>query len=172
MTYCGYVVRHSLAKMYAAKFKLRSRAKVFKRSGRWLDKRIKVGKGFIGKVDADTGERTKEQYVQIPYARISEVPKPDFDVLLPLWEPPMITELRQRAVRSPLRTGYAEWGNNKQESHVNGTVVNGASRRKAPISDGYLGVIHKPGEDTHGAVKPPVVREKWHNDGSQEAAYP
>lgn len=170
MTYCGYVVRHSLAKMYAAKFKLRSRAKVFKRSGRWLDKRIKVGKGFIGKIDAETGERTKEQYVQIPYARVSEVPKPDFDVMPALWEPPMITELRQRAVRSPLRTGYAEWGNKQREFPANGASVNGARKRSVPVSDEHRATGYKQ-DDSHRTTKAVVVRDKWHNDGRQESTY-
>ena len=87
--YCSYILRHSVAKMYAAKFKLRSRAKVFKRGGSHLGERIQYGKGYIGKIDPDTGN-SMEEYAELPYARIAEVPKPDLLPLPPNWQPEMM----------------------------------------------------------------------------------
>lgn len=36
----SYILRHSTAKMYAAKYKLRTRAQVFKKAGKYLDKAL------------------------------------------------------------------------------------------------------------------------------------
>lgn len=93
--YCSYILRHSIAKMYAAKFKLRSRAKVFKRGGAHLGERIQHGKGYIGKIDPDTG-RSMEEYAELPYARLSEIPKPDLLPLPPNWKPEIIHILNEK----------------------------------------------------------------------------
>ncbi|GMH39497.1 hypothetical protein BSKO_07395 [Bryopsis sp. KO-2023] len=174
VNYCGYVMRHSIAKMYAAKFKLRSRAKVFKRSGRWLDKRIKVGKGFIGKIDPETGERSKEEYVQIPYARISEVPKPDFTVMTEDWEPPMITELRLRALRSPSRS-YREWGDEADGKQLERGSWNYGGNEVRRVNGGgdseggeMLGPIHR---GVPSDTQPGIVREEWGNEGGGEKVH-
>lgn len=52
----SYILRHSLAKMYAAKYRLHSRAKVFRIAGKYLDKPIKAeeGKTPIGGLDEET----------------------------------------------------------------------------------------------------------------------
>ena len=51
----SYILRHSLAKMYAAKYKLGTRAQVFKRAGKYLDKPIKANEKEIplGGLDQD-----------------------------------------------------------------------------------------------------------------------
>eukprot|EP00210_Caulerpa_lentillifera_P004285 g4088.t1 len=93
--YCSYILRHSVAKMYAAKFKLRSRAKVFKRGGAHLGMKIKYGKGYIGKIDPDTG-RGIEEFAELPYARLAEVPKPDLVPMPPDWKPEIMHILHER----------------------------------------------------------------------------
>jgi len=49
ITYAAYIVRFSLAKMYAAKFRLHSVKKVFKAGGKYLNKPI--GKSGHGAID-------------------------------------------------------------------------------------------------------------------------
>ncbi len=52
----AYILRHSLAKMYAAKYRLHSRSKVFRKAGKYLDKPLKAeqDKTSIGGLDEDT----------------------------------------------------------------------------------------------------------------------
>ena len=54
----SYILRHSLAKMYAAKYRLHSRAKVFRIAGKYLDKPLKEAedKTPIGGLDEETKE--------------------------------------------------------------------------------------------------------------------
>lgn len=49
----AYILQHSLAKMYAAKFKLKTRAKVFARGGKDLSKPLESRRGTLGGSDAD-----------------------------------------------------------------------------------------------------------------------
>lgn len=41
----AYIMRHSVAKMYAAKYKLKNRAQIFKRAGRGLDRPLIARQG-------------------------------------------------------------------------------------------------------------------------------
>lgn len=51
----SYILRHSTAKMYAAKYKLGTRAKVFERGGKYLDKPLEArqSKTAIGGLDQE-----------------------------------------------------------------------------------------------------------------------
>lgn len=50
---CSYIIRHSLAMMFAAKFKLQTQSKVFAKAGRDLSRMLQAKKGFtpIGNTD-------------------------------------------------------------------------------------------------------------------------
>jgi len=89
----SYILRHSLAKMYSAKYRLHSRAKVFKIAGKYLNKPLKAEeyKKPIGGLDEEMtkeGKREEEQeqeqeqekkirIVPIPYVKTREVPLAD-----------------------------------------------------------------------------------------------
>ena len=75
-----YILQHSLAKMFAAKFKLKTRAAVFKVSGPTFAKRLGPAKGktVIGATDdqLDTGK----EHIKIPqmeFSKLIDFPKPD-----------------------------------------------------------------------------------------------
>ena len=87
---CSYILRHSIAKLYARKFKLRSRAAVFRRGGKHLTGRIKRTKGYYGRIDPLTGKHAEGNYPELPYAQIREVPKPDLFPLPSKWQPEMM----------------------------------------------------------------------------------
>lgn len=80
ITYFGYILRMSLAKLYAAKFRLRTSKRVFRRAGKYLDKPC-ASKGY-GAIDLkllEWGNQSERRltFDPIPYAFWKEVPKPD-----------------------------------------------------------------------------------------------
>eukprot|EP00455_Lapot_gusevi_P030080 TRINITY_DN3226_c0_g3_i1.p1 TRINITY_DN3226_c0_g3~~TRINITY_DN3226_c0_g3_i1.p1 ORF type:complete len:772 (-),score=-170.68 TRINITY_DN3226_c0_g3_i1:2552-4867(-) len=90
ITYFAYIIRFSLAKLYAAKFRLHTVAKVFKKSGVHLDRIIdNQGKG-VGAQDsrilqwggATLEEISKKRVTKVPYATWKEVTKPDRTFLI------------------------------------------------------------------------------------------
>ncbi|KAL5231112.1 hypothetical protein ABZP36_029888 [Zizania latifolia] len=87
VNFCSYILRGSLAKLYAAKYKLRSRAKVYKIASRNLSRPLKDKKGQspeyhnllrMGLVDSIDG---------LQYTRMSMVPDPDYTPLPSGWRP-------------------------------------------------------------------------------------
>lgn len=87
VNFCSYIIRGSLAKLYAAKYKLRSRAKVYKIASRNLSRPLKDKKGQspeyhnllrMGLVDSIDG---------LQYTRMSMVPDPDYTPLPFGWRP-------------------------------------------------------------------------------------
>jgi hypothetical protein len=87
VNFCSYIIRGSLAKLYAAKYKLRSRAKVYKIASRNLSRPLKDKKGQspeytnllrMGLVDSVDG---------LQYTRMSMVPDPDYTPLPSGWRP-------------------------------------------------------------------------------------
>ena len=87
VNFCSYIIRGSLAKLYAAKYKLRSRAKVYKIASRNLSRPLKDKKGQspeyhnllrMGLVDSIDG---------LQYTRMSMVPDPDYTLLPSGWRP-------------------------------------------------------------------------------------
>ncbi|WVZ57700.1 hypothetical protein U9M48_008053 [Paspalum notatum var. saurae] len=87
VNFCSYIIRGSLAKLYAAKYKLRSRAKVYKIASRNLSRPLKDKKGQspeyhnllrMGLVDSIDG---------LQYTRMSMVPDPDYTPLPSGWRP-------------------------------------------------------------------------------------
>ncbi|KAJ4773783.1 hypothetical protein LUZ62_058040 [Rhynchospora pubera] len=87
VNFCSYIIRGSLAKLYAAKYKLRSRAKVYKIASRNLSRPLKEKKGQspeyhnllrMGLVDSIDG---------LHYTRLSMVPEPDYTPFPGGWQP-------------------------------------------------------------------------------------
>lgn len=87
VNFCSYIIRGSLAKLYAAKYKLRSRAKVYKIASRNLSRPLKEKKGQspeyhnllrMGLVDSIDG---------LHYTRMSTVPEPDYTPFPGGWRP-------------------------------------------------------------------------------------
>nr|QFP99055.1 hypothetical protein [Rhizaria sp.] len=76
-----YILQHSLAKMFAAKFKLKTRAAVFKIAGPVFARRLgpPKGKKAMGSTDNDL-DLTSEVSIKIPameYGKLTDFPKPD-----------------------------------------------------------------------------------------------
>ncbi|CAA7411045.1 unnamed protein product [Spirodela intermedia] len=87
VNFCSYIIRGSLAKLYAAKYKLRSRAKVYKIASRNLSRPLKDKKGQspeyhnllrMGLVDSIDG---------LHYTRMSLVPDTDYTPFPSGWRP-------------------------------------------------------------------------------------
>lgn len=87
VNFCSYIIRGSLAKLYAAKYKLRSRAKVYKIASRTLSRPLKEKKGVspeyhnllrMGLVDSVDG---------LQYTRMSLVPDTDHKPFPRGWRP-------------------------------------------------------------------------------------
>lgn len=87
VNFCSYIIRGSLAKLYAAKYKLRSRAKVYKIASRNLSRPLKEKKGLspeyhnllrMGLVDSVDG---------LLFTRMSFVPDPDYTPFPSGWRP-------------------------------------------------------------------------------------
>lgn len=87
VNFCSYILRGSLAKLYAAKYKLRSRAKVYKIASRNLSRPLKDKKGQspeyhnllrMGLLDSIDG---------LQYTRMSLVPETDYTPFPSGWRP-------------------------------------------------------------------------------------
>eukprot|EP01018_Ginkgo_biloba_P012419 Gb_27973 [translate_table: standard] len=87
VNFCSYIVRGSLAKLYAAKYKLRSRAKVYKIASHNLSRPLKEKKGQsphfqelmrMGLVDSIDG---------LQFTRMSLAPEPDYTPFPRDWRP-------------------------------------------------------------------------------------
>ncbi|CAN6453067.1 unnamed protein product [Victoria cruziana] len=85
--FCAYIIRSSLAKLYAARYRLRSRAKVYKLASRDLSQPIKETTGTapeysdllrMGLVDAIDG---------VQFSRMSMIPSCDYTPFPPNWIP-------------------------------------------------------------------------------------
>lgn len=95
MSKTAYIVRQSLAMMFAAKYKLRTRAKVFAIAGKDLSRAIKKpDRTPVGKTDEEVRKDAKkaggmiETRVQgIPYSKYREIPLPDLKPLARNWTP-------------------------------------------------------------------------------------
>ncbi len=83
----SYILRHSTAKMYAAKFKLKTRAATFRKGGKALDKPLQARKSQIALGATDHAkmkanleinkEIRREQIPKLPYLATKEIPGPD-----------------------------------------------------------------------------------------------
>nr|QIA60469.1 hypothetical protein [Trichocolea tomentella] len=90
VTRLSYILRTSLAKTYAAKFKLGTAAKVFAKGGRDLSKPIKARKGLnkVPRVPNRGGAGSERHFSPaIPYTRYGQIKLPDTKPLTKNWQP-------------------------------------------------------------------------------------
>uniref|UniRef100_UPI0030FE205A hypothetical protein n=1 Tax=Cyathodium cavernarum TaxID=351593 RepID=UPI0030FE205A len=97
VTRLSYILRTSLAKTYAAKFKLGTAAKVFAKGGRDLSKPIKAKKGrrpllnrvlgFKTTAHRGRGAGSEGHFPAIPYTRYGQIKLPDTKPLTKNWQP-------------------------------------------------------------------------------------
>lgn len=87
----AYIIRYSIAKMYAAKFKLGTTAKVFKIAGNSLSKPIGLrAKSVVGADEKDIPQGIKKKLTGILFDRYHKIPKPKGNKLKPDWKPEYI----------------------------------------------------------------------------------
>ncbi len=89
-----YIVRSSIAKMFAAKFKLKSQAKIFAKAGRNLSRPIKAKGVAAGSTDTqakiwaeEAGGRLKGTMPAIPFVKYASISKPEVAPLPKEWTP-------------------------------------------------------------------------------------
>jgi group II intron reverse transcriptase/maturase len=91
-----YIIRDSIARVFAAKFKLRTRRQVYAKGGKDLSRPIdaKTGKTAKGATDAqanawaeEAGGRIKGSMPKIPYTKYGSIPKPTLAPLPQNWNP-------------------------------------------------------------------------------------
>ena len=87
VNFCSYIIRGSLAKLYAAKYKLRSRAKVYKISDRTLSRPLKEKKGLSPEYQNMLRMGLVESIEGLRYTRMSLVPETDYTPFPNNWRP-------------------------------------------------------------------------------------
>ncbi|CAF1995215.1 nuclear intron maturase 2, mitochondrial isoform X2 [Brassica napus] len=87
VNFCSYIVRGSLAKLYAAKYKLRSRAKVYKGASRNLSRPLKEKKGLSPEYNNLLRMGLAESIDGLVYTRMSLVPETDYSPFPANWRP-------------------------------------------------------------------------------------
>ena len=87
MNFCSYILRGSLAKLYAAKYKLRSRAKVYKIGARNLSRPLKEKKGQSPEYHNLLRMGLAESIDGLKFTRMSLVPETDYTPLPNNWRP-------------------------------------------------------------------------------------
>ncbi|KAL6279799.1 hypothetical protein ACE6H2_016680 [Prunus campanulata] len=87
VNFCSYILRGSLAKLYAAKYKLRSRAKVYKIGSRNLSRPLKEKKGQSPEYHNLLRMGLVESIDGLQYTRMSLVPETDYSPLPNNWRP-------------------------------------------------------------------------------------
>ncbi|KAK7331267.1 hypothetical protein VNO77_25487 [Canavalia gladiata] len=87
VNFCSYIIRGSLAKLYAAKYKLRSRAKVYKIGSRNLSRPLKEKKGQSPEYQNLLRMGLAESIDGLQYTRMSLVPETDYTPFPSNWRP-------------------------------------------------------------------------------------
>ncbi|KAK8691026.1 hypothetical protein V6N13_074547 [Hibiscus sabdariffa] len=87
VNFCSYIIRGSLAKLYAAKYKLRSRAKVYKIGARNLSRPLKERKGQSPEYQNLLRMGLAESIDGLQYTRMSLIPEADYTPFPSNWRP-------------------------------------------------------------------------------------
>lgn len=113
----AYIIRYSIAKVYAAKFKLRTVASVFKAGGNDLGKPIGArAKSVVGAVEANTPKAKTKPLTGILFARYHKIPKPKGNKIKPNWTPEYLKALQKQ---TDLQNFLKEIWNSKKKSAKN-----------------------------------------------------
>lgn len=95
----AYIIRYSIAKVYAAKFQLPTVAAVFKIGGNALDKPIGARvKSVVGADEANTPKGKKEMLKGILFDRYNTIPKPLGNKLKSNWVPEYMLPLQENGL--------------------------------------------------------------------------
>lgn len=98
----AYLIRYSVAKVYAAKFKLNTVAAVFKIAGNDLSKPIGIRvKSVVGVDEKDTPQGQKQKLMGILFDRYQQIPKPKESKLKPNWIPEYLQVLQKGKGQGP-----------------------------------------------------------------------
>lgn len=98
------IIRSSMAKLFAAKFKLRTQASVYARGGKDLSRplKAKTGRTAVGKTDAqaqawaeEAGGRLTGPMPPIPYTKYATIRKPKLAPLPVGWQPETMGPMQQ-----------------------------------------------------------------------------
>jgi len=93
----AYIIRYSITKVYAAKFKLRTIASVFKAGGNDLGKPIGArAKLVVGADKSNTPKAKTKPLTRILFARYHKIPKPKENKIKPNWTPKYLKALQNQ----------------------------------------------------------------------------
>ena len=127
----AFIIRYSIAKVYAAKFKLPSVSAVFKIAGNSLNKPIGARvKSVVGADEIHTPAGKKEELRGILFDRYHKIPKPQGNKLKPNWVPEYMIPL-QNSLQIDQLLGYI-W--NTKKSTANNPLAAMAWRLEKTIS--------------------------------------
>lgn len=92
----AYIIRYSIAKVYAAKFKLTTVAAVFKIGGNDLSKPIGArAKSVVGADEANTPKGRTKALTGILFDRFYKIPRPKGNKIKPSWTPEYIKAFKK-----------------------------------------------------------------------------
>lgn len=127
----AYIIRYSVAKVYAAKFKLKTVAAVFKIGGNDLSKPIGVrAKSVIGADEPNTPQGSKKKLMGILFDRYYKIPKPKPSKLNPNW----ITEYMKALQKGDNLDNFIKEIWNTKAQKVNNPLASMAWRLAKTIS--------------------------------------
>ncbi|KAI6679286.1 hypothetical protein NL676_033167 [Syzygium grande] len=112
VNFCSYIIRGSLAKLYAAKYKLRSRAKVYKIGARNLSRPLKEKKGQSPDYHNLLRMGLAESIDGLQYTRMSLVPETDYSPFPCNWRPD-----HEKALMEYIRLDDSRLWKSKKELH-------------------------------------------------------
>lgn len=151
VNFCSYILRGSLAKLYAAKYKLRSRAKVYKISDRTLSRPLKEKKGLSPEYQDMLRMGLAESIEGLKYTRMSLIPETDYSPFPNNWRPDhekaLLEYLRLEDPKTleDLRGCITEQGLFSPQDYISMLVWN--YKRNAIIADQLSAVDNGGGDD-------------------------
>ena len=112
----AYIIRYSIAKVYAAKFKLPTVASIFKIAGNDLSKPIgNKAKSVIGADESNVPKGHKGQLKGILFDRYHKIPRPKGSKLKPHWIPEYLVALQEHQLNAEEYLKHI-WDNRKAEA--------------------------------------------------------
>ena len=112
----AYIIRYSIAKVYAAKFRLPTVASVFKIAGNDLSKPVgNRAKSVVGAGETDVPKGRKGQLKGILFDRYHKIPEPKGSKLKPNWIPEYLASLQKHQLNAEEYLKYI-WDNSKTEA--------------------------------------------------------
>jgi len=170
MSRINYILRYSTAKLFAAKFRLRSIAKVFAIAGKDLgkpikSKHLKPGKAVIGQTEEkikeylrsigiprNKVEKKKQVFLGLPYTTYKDIPKPDLAPLKKDFMPTFAEVIQSVPVSSskdPLNS--LNWRVSRTVKLINATCIICGVKENIEMHH-IRGIKHLKGLTVHSAM--------------------